>query len=285
MKKSILGVCVVFCLLVLAACTCEHNWQDATCALPQICLLCEETQGEALGHQWENASCDKAKMCSICGATEGEPNGHEWLEATCSSGKVCAVCQVIEGEPTEHNWYDATCLIPQTCAVCGLTEGEPLGHVKGEAVIIKEATLDELGEKQAQCSRCKEKLEVEEVFYYDITDDEAKYYKNILDTFYSVQSIHLNPESFELLGAVANVNISRTTIYVSYESRTGKEYTEYFWKEIGDKNTAIKNIFGYDNYVGTGSPVEVMDLEELWYYEKFSGYEPTISPDYDIYLS
>lgn len=185
----------------------------------------------------------------------------------------------------KHKWIEATCENPQICEICEETNGDPLGHTEGDYVTIKEATLESVGEKQIFCTQCNKVMHTETVFYYDITPDEVKYYINALDTYYSLQAIHINPDSFELLGAVANTATQRTTICLSYKGYNGTEYTDYLWKEVGTNKKAITNRFGYDNYVGTGSPAEPLDLEELWYFGKYSGYKPTISPDAEIKMS
>ena len=106
MKKTIaLFLLLVFCLS-LCACACEHEWQDATCVVPQVCSLCEETKGEALGHDWKEATCASAKTCTACGTTEGEPLEHTWSEATCAAAKTCTACGTTEGEPLEHTWSE-----------------------------------------------------------------------------------------------------------------------------------------------------------------------------------
>ena len=73
MKKVIsLIVAVLLCSVILAGCTCEHQWQEASCSAPKTCSLCGETQGEALPHTWQDATCTEPKTCRVCGATEGE---------------------------------------------------------------------------------------------------------------------------------------------------------------------------------------------------------------------
>lgn len=62
----------------------EHVWEAATCLTPQICSLCGETMGEALGHtpgEWTestdivHAKCSREQTCSVCGTVlETEEN-------------------------------------------------------------------------------------------------------------------------------------------------------------------------------------------------------------------
>ena len=93
---------MILSLFTLTACGCEHEWSEATCTEPQVCSLCEETQGEPLGHAWVDATCEDPKMCSVCSATEGDALGHvpenwkttgvNYVTATVSSKKYCSVC-------------------------------------------------------------------------------------------------------------------------------------------------------------------------------------------------
>ena len=123
-KRIMLIVLALACLLVLAGCGCDHDWEDANCDTPKTCVLCGETEGEALGHDWEDADCVTPKTCAACGVAEGEALGHTWIDATCAAPKTCTVCGETEGETLEHTWVDATTEAPKTCEVCGETEGE-----------------------------------------------------------------------------------------------------------------------------------------------------------------
>ena len=123
-KKLMLLVLALCCVLVLSACGCEHEWEEANCEDPKTCALCGETEGEALGHDWADATCDAPKTCEVCGETEGDPAGHSWVDASCAAPKTCEACGVTEGEALEHVWLDATTEAPKTCEACGETEGE-----------------------------------------------------------------------------------------------------------------------------------------------------------------
>ena len=115
MKKISLVVMSLLLTLVLSACGCKHEWQDANCLSPQVCNLCEETQGEALGHNWSEATCANPKTCSVCGDTEGASLEHtfgDWevdVEATpLVDGKMvrrCAVCQKTDSKSYELESY------------------------------------------------------------------------------------------------------------------------------------------------------------------------------------
>lgn len=119
-------ICLAIALLVLAGCSCKHEWQEADCLNPKTCTLCDETEGEALGHEWEAASCIDPKTCANCGETEGDALGHTWLDATCTRAQTCSVCGETEGEALGHTWEEATYEAPKTCSVCVITEGDPL---------------------------------------------------------------------------------------------------------------------------------------------------------------
>ena len=104
------------------------EWPAATCAEPEICSNCSETQGEVLGHDWLAANCSQPETCSICGQTQGETTSHTWKNATCSDPKTCSVCGKTSGSALGHTWQEATCITAKTCSVCGRTSGSALGH-------------------------------------------------------------------------------------------------------------------------------------------------------------
>ena len=103
MKKQILPV-ILLCMILLAGCSCQHEWLEATCTDAKHCTKCDAAEGDALGHTWTEANCTTAKTCSRCGLTEGEAPGHSWLEATCTDAKTCSVCAATEGQPLAHTW-------------------------------------------------------------------------------------------------------------------------------------------------------------------------------------
>ena len=127
MKKRIfILLSALLCTALLAGCSCEHEWIDATCTESRHCAKCDAAEGEALGHSWTEADCETPKTCSVCGLTEGEAPGHSWLEATCETPKTCSVCSATEGEPLGHSWVgEATLFAAPVCETCG-TAGAPL---------------------------------------------------------------------------------------------------------------------------------------------------------------
>lgn len=123
-EHLVLTALILICTLVLTGCFCEHEWEEANCTNPKICVKCEETEGAALGHTWMAATCTEPKTCEVCGITEGQAKGHSMVDATCMVAMHCSACNYTEGEPLGHVWIDATTEAPKTCTTCGETEGE-----------------------------------------------------------------------------------------------------------------------------------------------------------------
>ena len=109
MKKYLLFLVALACLLVLAGCGCEHQWLQATGGHGQLCNQCGESQGADEPCSWVDATCLQPKRCAVCGITEGEALGHSWNDATCETPKTCTRCGETEGEALGHSWNDATC--------------------------------------------------------------------------------------------------------------------------------------------------------------------------------
>ena len=89
--------------LILSGCACEHNWEEATCTAPMVCIKCGKTQGTALGHDWKEATCTEAKSCLRCGTVEGNALGHTPGEWTAD----------------EPNYVTGVIWTRQRCSVCG----------------------------------------------------------------------------------------------------------------------------------------------------------------------
>lgn len=83
----------------------RHDWQPATCTVPETCAGCGETQGDPLGHSWGEATCVLPATCSVCGETEGDPLGHTWTEANFQTAAVCSVCGE-SGDPLLTGWFE-----------------------------------------------------------------------------------------------------------------------------------------------------------------------------------
>lgn len=140
-KKIGIFVIALACLLVLAACSCEHVWLDATCQVPATCELCGKTEGVKLEHQWHDATCDAPKTCGLCGTTDGSKLEHQWLDATCVAPQTCELCGKTEGESLEHRWCSPC---DANCWVCGAENPDSKGHRK----------LEDLSEVVKFCSWC-----------------------------------------------------------------------------------------------------------------------------------
>lgn len=128
MKRILCILTLAMALLVLAGCSCKHEWVEANCTQAKSCLLCGQREGSALGHQWTEASCTSPKTCTVCGKTEGSALAHSWVAATCARPETCSVCGITKDIALEHSWVDATCTKPRTCTLCDMTDGSPNGH-------------------------------------------------------------------------------------------------------------------------------------------------------------
>ena len=124
MKRVLVILLALACLIACTGCFCGHQWVEASCLEPKTCPLCGKVEGEALGHRWLEATCQAPQTCEVCGESQGEKEDHQWLDATCAAPKTCKWCDKVEGEVLEHNWQNATTEAPKTCAACGATEGE-----------------------------------------------------------------------------------------------------------------------------------------------------------------
>lgn len=100
MNRRVLSAILVIALAcMLPACSCKHEWSEATCTAPRTCKSCGETEGEVIPHEWEDATCTTAKTCKTCGLTEGEAKGHDLVEANYQTGERCMTCGETFGEP------------------------------------------------------------------------------------------------------------------------------------------------------------------------------------------
>lgn len=112
MKRTILIMSqLVIYLCLFVACSCEHEWIEATCDTPRTCSLCEEIEGTPLGHSWIAATCETPKRCENCAAIEGDALGHNWKEATTQKPKTCGTCGKTEGSPLTVDFEDSLACI------------------------------------------------------------------------------------------------------------------------------------------------------------------------------
>ena len=83
----------------------------------------------ACQHDFSDADCTHPSVCVICGMATGLANGHRLAEYDCASGGECNVCeQMVDPSAILHDFAPATCDMPQCCSRCGETRGEALGH-------------------------------------------------------------------------------------------------------------------------------------------------------------
>lgn len=155
----------------------DHQWQDATCTEPKICIDCGAVDGEALGHDWKNGTCTEPKSCQRCGYTDSKAVGHKWdagqviKEATEEeNGELlltCTVCgetqtQVIPALNHTHA-YDETAVTEPTCTEGGYTthtcscgdsyiasETPPTGHAWQEATCTQPKTCPTCGATEGE---------------------------------------------------------------------------------------------------------------------------------------
>jgi hypothetical protein len=91
----------------------EHDFTEATCTTPAVCVKCGLVGTEAFGHT-ENIDAAVEPTCTESGLTEG---------------KSCGACGEILVAQTEipangHVWTDDSTETFKTCEICGATEGE-----------------------------------------------------------------------------------------------------------------------------------------------------------------
>ena len=101
-SKRISLICISALLaLSLSGCGCRHEWQDATCQSPRICVLCGKTEGKVRAHRYANTACHEAEGCIYCGTTEGMELSHEWGR----DSRICIHCG-FDGRPADERFPD-----------------------------------------------------------------------------------------------------------------------------------------------------------------------------------
>lgn len=255
LAKGILPALIVGCVVLLAGCTCEHEWVSANCVTPKTCRLCAATEGQTLEHNWKEATCTEAKICAGCGKTEGDALGHNWKEATCTEAKTCVECGKIEGDALDHAVTDwsvttaASCsqegLQSGICTMCGTTVSKSIAvsaHTPGEWKVTEAPTSAKDGTKTRACSTCGEVLETEKVELS--AAEKESLFKNECAS-YSYNKLARNPDDYLLQKVkftgeviqviedgdeyVLRVNVTKgkytwsDTIYVEYEKNSADE--------------------------------------------------------------
>ena len=154
-----------------------HQWQNATCAMPKICVTCGETEGEPLGHTWNDGVVLKEATeeepgeifytCTSCDETQTRQipalnHQHDYAEAvithpTCTEiGFTTYTCRcgdsytAEEMPATGHAWQEATCISAKTCQTCGDTQGDALGHKWQEATCTEAQRCTVCGDRVGQ---------------------------------------------------------------------------------------------------------------------------------------
>lgn len=111
-KRNLFCACLlIFVLLLLSGCGCQHEWEEATCRTAKTCIHCGKTSGEPLRHDWQEATCTAPKTCARCGRTKGEALDHipgeevetlDVINAKYHREKCCTVCgSFLEQEDTD----------------------------------------------------------------------------------------------------------------------------------------------------------------------------------------
>ncbi len=103
---------------------CSHVWADATCTEPKTCILCDVTEGEALGHTGGTPTCTSKALCTRCGEDYGELAAHTPAEddGDCTTPVLCVGCDKVMVQaklahiPAED---DGDCSTPVLCTTCG----------------------------------------------------------------------------------------------------------------------------------------------------------------------
>lgn len=146
----------------------KHQWSEADCTNPQICLDCGKIKGEALGHDFSVATCTERQICARCGKEQGKPLGHKYGEYTVKKEATCSVY----GEQQA------------TCSVCGFVNTKKIAktsHTPGEWIIEEEPTFANDGKRVCYCEVCKEKIKTEIVSLPD--DEKEQLYKQACKSF------------------------------------------------------------------------------------------------------
>ena len=113
MKKGFICSLIIVMSALLYGCCLSHDWEAASCSVPQTCAKCGKTAGEALGHQWREATCTAPKTCTGCGITEGDKLAHTFGEE----------------EVQNPDYVKATALFVKTCTDCG-KQGKRRGELE-----------------------------------------------------------------------------------------------------------------------------------------------------------
>lgn len=98
MKRTVLTICLLILMsCALTACSCSHQWKEATCTEPETCRICGATKGDVLEHSIVEATYQRGQHCVNCGETFGEPilsefvrtgKSYQTVDLTAAHGKM-----------------------------------------------------------------------------------------------------------------------------------------------------------------------------------------------------
>lgn len=211
-----LFVAMLFAVLFLASCGCEHEWQPADCRNPAICKKCGAAHGEPDAGKHEavkdaavapTCTADgkaEGEHCSRCGkvlvpqekipAAGHEPVNFEAVQPTCaaegrSAGSECAKCgAVLEGGETIAKLPHTEVVDPaveESCETFGKTEGKHCS-VCGEVIVRQENINPRHTYDNGACVRCG-----------TISGDVPWTFKNYVDEFGNADGTYLAYEIFD----------------------------------------------------------------------------------------
>ena len=207
MKKVLILLLALACVLACTGCFCGHEWVEASCLEPKTCPLCGKVEGEALGHRWLEATCQAPQTCEACGKTQGEKADHQWLDATCDAPKTCKWCALTEGEPLAHDWQNATTETPKTCAACGTTEGT---RIITDARFTTAANRELFGDWEMEMTMSGEELSLAEYV------DEVRFVVTVC--FGEDGNLEIKTSFKDMEGFVSNlVSVTEEMIYLQFE--------------------------------------------------------------------
>lgn len=207
---------VLFAVLFLASCGCEHEWQPADCVTPATCKKCGATNGKPDDEKHEivkdaavapTCTADgnaAGEHCSRCGkvfaarvkipATGHEPVDFEEVQPTCAvagkkAGVECAKCGVVlEGGEAIAKLPHTEVVDPaveETCETIGKTEGKHCS-VCGEVIVKQETISPRHRYDNGACVRCG-----------IISSDVPWIFKNYVDEFGNADGTYLAFETFD----------------------------------------------------------------------------------------
>lgn len=211
-----LFVAMLFAVLFLASCGCEHEWQPADCRNPAICKKCGAAHGEPDAGKHEavkdaavapTCTADgkaEGEHCSRCGkvlvpqekipAAGHEPVNFEAVQPTCaaegrSAGSECAKCgAVLEGGETIAKLPHTEVVDPaveESCETFGKTEGKHCS-VCGEVIVRQENINPRHIYDNGACVRCGR-----------ISGGVPWTFKNYVDEFGKADGTYLSYETYD----------------------------------------------------------------------------------------